>query len=161
MYNTVDVMGWDRAKPTHAYLSTGFIALLEQRGVPNDFFTKLAQKEIDELLSISKDYRRLFDRYSARAFLRDSSCIFDDDILLRMLQANVPLNEPMMLHKVNKFIKDELRLFKEKVWSCFRHIILQLRYHSCTILVLYMLLEQISSERKQVSTNATGSYRFT
>eukprot|EP00956_Cyclotella_meneghiniana_P001278 scaffold1386_cov77-Cyclotella_meneghiniana.AAC.2 len=114
MYNTVDVMGWDRAKPTHAYLSTGFIALLEQRGVPNDFFTKLAQKEIDELLSISKDYRRLFDRYSARAFLRDSSCIFDDDILLRMLQANVPLNEPMMLHKVNKFIKDELRLFKEK-----------------------------------------------
>ena len=124
---TVDVMAWDKAKPTPAYLCTGFVALLEQRGVPKDFFMKLAQKEIDELLSISKDYHRLFDRYSARAFLRDSTCIFDDDVLLRMLQANVPLDEPMMVQRVNNFIKDELRLFKEKVRNCYKrnlHIVI-------------------------------------
>jgi hypothetical protein len=114
MQSTVDVMEWDKKSP-HAHLNTGFIQLLEQRGAPNEFFLSLAKQEVDELLQVSKTYELLQSRYQARVFSRENQDMFDDDILLRMLHARVPLNEPVMLCKVNKFISKELGIFKEKV----------------------------------------------
>lgn len=75
----------------------------------------MARKEIEELEALRSDPNRLLKRYNARIFLKDSQSVFDDDMLLRMLTANVPLDEPVMQRKVNDFINKELTSFKEKV----------------------------------------------
>jgi hypothetical protein len=48
-------MEWDKIDPPRAHLSTSFIQLLEERGMPGEFFLALAKQEVDELLSISND----------------------------------------------------------------------------------------------------------
>lgn len=114
MHKTVEIMEWDKINPPHAHLNTGFIQLLEERGVRQDFFLSLAQKEIDELNVVSTDYNLLTKKYKARRLLTESQSSLDDDILWRMMGARVPLDEPTMLFKVNGFINDELTVFKEK-----------------------------------------------
>ena len=96
MHNTVDVKEWDKPPP-HAHLCQNTVQLLEERGVPKEFFLSLAKKEIDELESLPKDYESLMRKYKARKYLRDSHCIFEDDVLMRMLYARVPLDEPVSI----------------------------------------------------------------
>jgi hypothetical protein len=114
LYNEVEIKEWDKKSPS-AHINKGFIQLLEARGVPKKFFVTLAQNEIDRLTLVSQDYDLLIKEYSARKYLRDSQGIFDDDVLFRMLLAGVPLDEPVMLRKVNEFIKNELSHIREKV----------------------------------------------
>ena len=96
---------------------------------------------MDELLSLSNDYGLLMKRYKARMYFRDSQCIFEDDVLFRMFLADVPLNEPVMLRWVNKFIRDELNLFREKVslaiGLCHFIVIWTMQIRSCLRLCLY------------------------
>eukprot|EP00804_Cyclotella_cryptica_P011893 CCRYP_004391-RA/>CCRYP_004391-RA protein AED:0.01 eAED:0.01 QI:2070/1/1/1/1/1/5/1265/829 len=114
VYNTVEVKEWDKKPPPHAHLCQNTIQLLEERGVPKEFFLSLAENEISELKSVAKDYELLTKTYRARKYLRDNQCIFEDDILLRMLHAGVPLDEPVMMRKVNDFINGELKAYREK-----------------------------------------------
>ena len=99
MYNTVEVMEFDKVNPPHAHLNTGFIQLLEERGVSQEFFLSLARKEIDELNALSVDYDLLTKKYKARRFLSDSPRSLDDDVLWRIICARVPLDEPYVLFK--------------------------------------------------------------
>lgn len=113
MHDTIDVKEWDKPPP-HAHLCQNTVQLLEEREVPKEFFLSLAKKEIDELQSLSTDYEPLMRKYKARKYLRDSHCIFEDDVLMRMLYARVPLDEPVMMRKINDFINNELKLYREK-----------------------------------------------
>ncbi|KAL9182381.1 hypothetical protein ACHAXT_013033 [Thalassiosira profunda] len=90
------------------------VAILEARGVPAEFFLELARKEIEELASIRTDHALLVARYKARMFLRDSESLFDDDVFLAMLVADVNLDEPTMLKKLNDFVNSELKSLREK-----------------------------------------------
>lgn len=114
-YHTVEIKAWDKPASPPAHLSRDAVQILEDRGVPKEYFLNLARKEIEELDSLRSDPNRLLRRYKARMFLKDSQSVFDDDMLLRMLTANVPLDEPVMQRKVNDFIDKELNSFKEKV----------------------------------------------
>ena len=114
-YHTVEIKAWDKPASPPAYLSRDAVQILEDRGVPKEYFLDLARKEIEELEALRSDPNRLLKRYNARIFLKDSQSVFDDDMLLRMLTANVPLDEPVMQRKVNDFINKELTSFKEKV----------------------------------------------
>ena len=53
-------------------------------------------------------------RYKARMYLRDSETLFDDDTFLCMLNADVNLDEPTMLKKLNDFVNSELKSLREK-----------------------------------------------
>mmetsp|Transcript_4040 Transcript_4040/g.7709 ORF Transcript_4040/g.7709 Transcript_4040/m.7709 type:complete len:340 (-) Transcript_4040:646-1665(-) len=115
LYNTVEIKEWDIPPPHHAYLSQNTIQLLEERGVQKEFFLSLAKKEIDELNSARKDYELLMTKYKARKYYhRDTLCLFEDDVFMRMLHARVNLNEPVMIRYINDFISDELKRYREK-----------------------------------------------
>ena len=114
-YHTVEIKAWDKPASPPAHLSRDAVQILEDRGVPKEYFLNLAQKEIEELEALRSDPNRLLKRYNARIFLKGSQSVFGDDMLLRMLTANVPLGEPVMQRKVNDFIDKELTSFKEKV----------------------------------------------
>ena len=114
LHNTVEIKEWDKPPP-HAYLCQNTVQLLEERGVANEYFLSLAKKEIDELKSVREDYELLMTKYKARKYLRDSHCLFEDDVLMRMLHARVPLDEPVMTCMVNDFINDEFKRYREKV----------------------------------------------
>ena len=113
-HHTVEIKEFDKPSPP-ACLSRDALQILEDRGVPKEYFLSLARKEIDDLETLRSDSDRLLKRYNARTFLKDSHSVFDDDMLHRMLTAGVPLDEPVMQRKVNDFIDKELRIFKEKV----------------------------------------------
>jgi len=117
LHNTVEIKEWDSLRP-HGHLCQTTVQLLEERGVPKEFFLTLAKKEVDELKSLRGDYELLMRKYKATKYLKDSNCLFEDDILMRMLHANVPLDEPLMMSKINDFIHGELKKYREKV-SCF------------------------------------------
>ena len=119
-YHTVEIKTWDTPPPP-ANLSRDAVQILEDRGVPKEYFLSLARKEIEELEALRSDPIRLLRRYKARTSLKDSHSVFDDDMLLRMLTASVPLDEPVMQKKINDFIDKELTCFKEKV--CEGHFI--------------------------------------
>jgi len=119
-YHTVEIKTWDTPPPP-ANLSRDAVQILEDRGVPKKYFLSLARKEIEELEALRSDPIRLLRRYKARTSLKDSHSVFDDDMLLRMLTASVPLDEPVMQKKINDFIDKELTCFKEKV--CEGHFI--------------------------------------
>ena len=114
LHNTIEIKEWDKPPP-HAYLCQNTVQLLEERGVAKEYFLSLARKEIDELKSVREDYELLMTKYKARKYLRDSHCLFEDDVLMRMLHARVPLDEPVMTCMVNDFINDEFKRYREKV----------------------------------------------
>eukprot|EP00581_Thalassiosira_minuscula_P004070 CAMPEP_0183738876 /NCGR_PEP_ID=MMETSP0737-20130205/55664_1 /TAXON_ID=385413 /ORGANISM="Thalassiosira miniscula, Strain CCMP1093" /LENGTH=1209 /DNA_ID=CAMNT_0025973521 /DNA_START=281 /DNA_END=3910 /DNA_ORIENTATION=+ len=113
LHNTVEIKEWDKPSP-QAHLSVNIIQLLEERGVPKDYFLSLAEREIQELNSIRQHYEQLMIKYKARKYLRDSKSLFEDDVLMRMLHARVPSDEPVMMSKINDFIHDEFKTFREK-----------------------------------------------
>lgn len=114
LYHTIEVKEWDRAPP-HAHLSVNAIQLLEERGVPRSYFASLARTAVDELRPIRENYESLMVKFRAVKFLRDTDSLLEDDLLMRMLHAQVPLDEPVMMHSVNQFINHELRMYREKV----------------------------------------------
>ena len=122
-YHTVEIKAWDKPASSPAHLSRDAVQILEDRGVPKEYFLNLARKEIEELETLRSDPNRLLRRYKARIFPKESESVFDDDMMFRMLTANVPLDEPVMQRKVNNFIEKELTSFKEKVRKDFRSCI--------------------------------------
>ena len=121
LHNTVEINQWD-APPPSASLCQNSIQMLEERGVPRDFFVSLAQKEIDELLCVTTPNFCSGSRYKARKYLTDGPNMIDDDVLMRMLHANIPLDEPVMILKINEFINGELKTLREKVSDCTCHL---------------------------------------
>ena len=117
LHNTVEIKQWDAPPPSSSLCQTS-IQMLEERGVPRDFFVSLAQKEIDELKSLRDDPELLLRKYKASKYLKDGPNLIDDDILMRMLHANIPLDEPVMILKTNDFINGELKTLREKVSDC-------------------------------------------
>lgn len=113
LHNTVEVKEFDK-EPPPANLSRNIIQTLESRGVPRDYFLSLAKKEISELKTLQKDSDLLMRKYKSRIYLRDSNCLFDDDLFLCMLNAGVNLDEPMMMMKTNDFVNNELKSYREK-----------------------------------------------
>ena len=115
-HHTVDVVEWDE-KPPPATLNRGLVQILEERGVPKNYFVDLARKEIDKVNAMRVD-RVLFEQYfNTKTFLVDSPNMFHDNMLLRMIKANVPLNEPVMHRFVQNFVNAELDKYREKVSS--------------------------------------------
>ena len=64
LHNTVEIKQWDAPPPSSSLCQTS-IQMLEERGVPRDFFVSLAQKEIDELKSLRDDPELLLRKYKA------------------------------------------------------------------------------------------------
>ena len=106
LHNTVEIKQWDAPPPSGSLCQTS-IQMLEERD--------LAQKEIDELKSLRDDPELLLRKYKASKYLKDGPNLIDDDILMRMLHANIPLDEPVMILKTNDFINRELKTLREKV----------------------------------------------
>jgi len=113
LHNTVEIKEWDRPPP-RAHLCQTTIQLLEERGVAKEYFLLLAEKEINELKTAREDYKLLTMKCNARNFCKDSNSMFDDDLLIRMLHARVPLDEPVMMCKINQFCNEELKRYREK-----------------------------------------------
>jgi hypothetical protein len=122
MYNIVDIKEWDRPPPP-AHLNQSMIQLLEERGVPKAFFLSLAEKEISEVKSLATDRDLLIKKYKATKYLRDTDCMIDDDVLFRMLTAFVPLDEPLMMCKVNGFVDGLFKTYREKVSSSLSYLV--------------------------------------
>jgi hypothetical protein len=115
LHNTVEIKEWDKLMPPRACLCQNTIQLLEERGVPKEYFISLAKKEIEELRSLHEDHDLFLMKYRARQYTRDSHFLFEDDVLLQTLHASVPLNEPVIICKVNDFLNNELERYREKV----------------------------------------------
>ena len=76
----------------------------------------LAEKEVGELRSLREDRELLMQTYKARKYVRDCEGLFEnEDILMRMLHARVPLGEPVMISKTNDFVNEQLKRYREKV----------------------------------------------
>ena len=76
------------------------------------FSLSLAWKEIDELKSVREDYEMLMTKYKAKNYLQAGLCLFEDDVLLEMPHASVPLDEPVMTCKVNKLVNTEFKRYR-------------------------------------------------
>ena len=113
-YHTIEVKEWD-TPPPHAHLSVNTIQLLEERGCPREYFLSLARSAINELSPVRYNYESLMVKYRAQKFLQDTHSLFEDDLLMRMLHAQVPLDEPVMMHSVNQFANSLLKMYREKV----------------------------------------------
>jgi hypothetical protein len=113
-YNTVDVQEWDD-KPPPAMLNRGLIQILEERGVAKEYFCELAKHELESLSKVMTDRDSFHELFNARTYVTDTVNIFDDDVLFRMLKANVPINEPVMRKKMKDFAKIQLNKLLEKV----------------------------------------------
>mmetsp|Transcript_30851 Transcript_30851/g.65187 ORF Transcript_30851/g.65187 Transcript_30851/m.65187 type:complete len:939 (+) Transcript_30851:3010-5826(+) len=114
LHNTIDVKEWDKPPPS-AHLNQNIIQLLEETGVPKEYFLDLAEKEIGELRSLREDRELLMQTYKARKYLRQSHGLFEnEDVLMRMLHAGVPLDEPVMISKTNDFVNEQLKRYREK-----------------------------------------------
>eukprot|EP00978_Attheya_sp_CCMP212_P026426 scaffold86901_cov53-Attheya_sp.AAC.2 len=112
-YSTVDVQEWDD-KPPPAMLNRGLIQILEDRGVPKEYFCELAKQELESLSKVMTDRESFHEFFNARTYVTDTVNIFDDDVLFRMLKANVPINEPVMRKKMKDFAKIQLNKLLQK-----------------------------------------------